>query len=106
MKDGKHRAIARRIEKFVGVPAGSQRSRFSLAVADDATDDQIRIVEGRAIGVSQGIAEFPAFMDGARGFRRNVARYSVRPGELPKQPLQSVPAALDCRIALRVRPFE
>ena len=31
---------------------------------------------------------------------------AVRPGELPKEPLQSVSAALDSRIALRVGPFE
>src|SRR5580704_2173539 len=102
MKDREHRAIARGIEKFVGVPTGGEGAGFRFAVADDAADDEIRIVEGRAVGVSQRIAKFAAFMNRAGGFRRNVARYSVRPGELPKQPLQSVLAALDCRIALGV----
>jgi hypothetical protein len=36
---------------------GGQRSSFSLAVADDAGDDQMRIVEGRAISVKQ---EYPS----------------------------------------------
>jgi len=53
MKDRKNRAIARRVQKFVGVPTGGQRTSFRLAVADDAGDDQIRIVEGGAIGMSQ-----------------------------------------------------
>jgi hypothetical protein len=39
------------------VPTGGQRTSFSLAVADDAGDDQMRIVEGRAISVEQ---EYPS----------------------------------------------
>ena len=106
MKDRKHRAIARRVEKLVGVPAGGQRAGFRLAVADDAGDDQIRIVESGAIGVEQRIAQFAAFMNGARRFRRHMAGNSIRPGELPEQPMQSVPAALDRRIALGIGPFQ
>ena len=53
MKDRKNRAIARGIEKLVGVPTGGQCTRLRLAVADDAGDDQIGIVESRAIGVDQ-----------------------------------------------------
>ena len=53
MKDRKNRAIARRVQKLVGVPTGGQRAGFRLAIADDAGDDQIRIVEGSAIGVGQ-----------------------------------------------------
>jgi hypothetical protein len=34
-----------------------QRTSFSLAVADDAGDDQMRLVEGRAISVEQ---EYPS----------------------------------------------
>jgi len=45
-------------------------------------------------------------MNGARSFRRYVAGNSVGPGELAKQPLQSIAAALDCRITLGVRSFE
>ena len=63
MKDRKHRAIARGIEKFVGVPAGSQSAGFGFAIADDASDDQVRIVESRAIGVRQRIAEFAALVN-------------------------------------------
>ena len=106
MKDRQNRAIARGIEKFIGVPTGGQRARFRLAVADDAGDDQIGIVESRAIGVDQRIAQLSAFVDRTWRFRRDVAGNSVRPGELAKQPMQSVPVALDRRIALGVRAFE
>ena len=106
MQDRQHRAVARRVEKLVGVPAGGQRAGFRLAVADDAGDDQIGIVEGRAIGVQQRIAQFAALMDRARRFRRDMAGNAVRPGELAEQPLQPVPAALDRRIALGIRPFQ
>src|SRR6202158_3067363 len=106
MKDGKHRAIARGVQKFVGMPTGSQCPGLSFAVADDATDDQIRVIEGGAIGMSQRITQFAAFMNGAGGFRRYVTGNPVRPGKLAKQPLQSVPAALDCRITLGVRALE
>ena len=106
MKDRKNRAIARRIEKLVGVPTRGERARFRLAVADDAGHDQIRIVECRAICMDEGIAEFAAFMDRPRRFRRDMTRDAVWPGELPKQPLQPVSAALDIRIALGVGPFQ
>ena len=106
MQDRKHRAIARRVEKLVGMPAGGQRAGFRFAVADDAGDDQIGIVERRAIGVEQRIAELAAFMNGAGRFRRDMAGNSVRPGELAKQPMQSVPAALDRRIAFGIGPFQ
>jgi phosphoketolase len=39
MKDGKYRTITCGIQKLVGMPTGSQRASFSLAVADDAGDD-------------------------------------------------------------------
>ena len=102
----KNRAIARGVQKFVGVPTCGQRASFRFAVADDAGDDQIRIVEGGAIGMDQGIAQLTAFVNGAGSFRRYMTGNSVRPGELAKEPMQSVPAALNRRIALRVGPLQ
>ena len=64
------------------------------------------IVEGGAIGMRQRIAQFAAFVNRAGRFRRDMAGNAVGPGELAKQPLQSVPAALDRRIALGVGAFE
>ena len=106
MKDRKYRAIACRIQKLVGVPAGRQGAGFGLAVADDAGDDQIRIVESGTISMDQGIAQFPTFMDRARRFRRHVTGNSIRPGELPEQPMQSAPVTLDRGVSLGIRPFQ
>src|ERR1700730_2663968 len=106
VKDWKNRAITRRVEKLVGVPARGERAGFRLAVADDTGDDQIRIVERRPIGMDQGIAQFAPLMDRSGSFRCDMAWDALRPGELPKEALQSVTAAVDVRIALRVGPFE
>ena len=73
MKDRKNGTIACGIEKLVGVPTRGKRARFRLTIADDAGDDQIRIVESSAIGMEEGIAEFAAFMDRAGSFRRHMA---------------------------------
>src|SRR5580704_6521722 len=106
MKDRKNCTIARRIEELVGVPARGERAGFRLAVADDAGDNQIRIVEGRAICMEEGIAEFAPLMDRPRCFRRDMDGNAVWPGELSKQPLQPVSAALDIRIAFGIGPFQ
>ena len=63
MKDRKYGAITRGIKELVGVPTGGERTGFGFSVANDATDDQIRVVEGGAIGMGQRIAEFAAFMN-------------------------------------------
>ena len=63
MEDREHRAIARGIEEFVGVPRGSEWPGFGLAIANHASGDQIRIVKHCAVGVRQGIAQLAAFMD-------------------------------------------
>jgi hypothetical protein len=102
MKNRKYCAIARGIEELVGVPTGGEGTSFRLAVTDDATDDQIWIVEGRSIRMCQRIAKLAAFVNGAGGFRRYMTGNSIGPGKLTKQPVQAVPAALDGRIAFGV----
>ena len=102
MQDRQDRAIARRVQKLVGMPAGGQGADFRFAVTDDAGDYQVWIVKGGAVGMEQGIAQFAALMDRAGRFRRHVTGNSVRPGELAEEPLQSVAAALNRRVALGV----
>ena len=72
------------------MPARRQRSGLRLAVADDAGDDQIGIVEGRAVGMREGIAEFAAFMDRARRLRRDVARDAAGERELREEALHAL----------------
>ena len=79
---------------------------FGLAVADDAGDDQIGIVEGRAIGVRKRIAKFAAFVDGTRRFRRHMAGNAAGEGKLFEQPLHSLGVLGDVRIEFAVGAFE
>src|SRR4029079_11643734 len=52
----KHRALGGRIEKFIGMPTGGQRTGLSLAVANYAGNNQIWIVEGSAKCVDKRVA--------------------------------------------------
>src|SRR4029453_6684576 len=76
------------------------------AVTDDAGDDEAGIVERRAVGVEQGVSQLAALMNGARSLRREVARDTVRPGELPKEPREALSIPPDVRIDLAVRSFQ
>ena len=69
------------MKELVGVPGCSQRSCFGFAVAHDHSDNQIRIVKGRAERMGDAVAEFAAFVDRARGLRRAVASDAAGEGE-------------------------
>ena len=73
VEDRQNRPVPRQVEEFVGMPARRQRSSFRLAVANDAGDDQIGVVEGRSVGVRDGIAELAAFVYLTGRLRRYVA---------------------------------
>jgi hypothetical protein len=47
VKNGQHRTVVHRIEKLVGVPGGGQWAGFRLAIANNTTGDQVRIVPSR-----------------------------------------------------------
>ena len=77
MQDRQDGAVGGGVEEFVGVPGGGERAGFGFAVADDAGDDQIGIVEYGAEGVADGISEFAAFVDRAGTFGGDVAGNSA-----------------------------
>ena len=106
MKDRQHRAVARRIQKLVAMPTRGQRSGFGLAVSDDATGEQVRIVEDRAAGVHDRVAEFSAFVDRARSFGRGVAGNSAGKRKLFEQFLHALFVLRDVGVELGVRAFE
>ena len=85
MQDRQHRAVGGRIEKLVGMPRRGQRSGFRLAVADDAGDDEIGIVEHRPERMAERIAQLAALVDRARALRRCVAGNSSGKRKLNKE---------------------
>ena len=88
------------------MPTGGAGAGFRLSVPDNARDNQVGIVEGRAVGVEQRVPQLAAFVNGARRFRRDMARNTVGPGELPKEPLDTVSVLPDRRVDLAVRAFQ
>ena len=106
VQDRQHRPIGRRIDELVRMPAGGERGRLRLAVADHAGDHEPRVVERRAPGVRQRVAQLAALVDRPRHLGRHMARHAVGPRELAKQPVHSLAVARDLRIALGVRAFE
>src|SRR5580704_16662839 len=76
VQDGEHGPISRRIQKLDALPTSFERASLSFAIADDASHDQIRIVERRSQSVDQRIAQFSAFMHGVRRMRPTMARNS------------------------------
>ena len=88
------------------MPAGRQRAGLRLAVADDAGDDQVGVVEGGAVGVRQRVAELAALVDRARRLRRDVAGDAAGKAELLEQPLHPLLVLRDVRIDLAVGALE
>jgi hypothetical protein len=85
------------------MPRGCQRSGFSLAISDDAGDDEIRIIEYRPERMAERIAEFAALVDRARALRRCVAGNSSWKRklneELPKPGLILADVGIDLTVS-------
>src|SRR5215510_8354347 len=65
MENGKDCSILCRIEKLVGMPAGRERTRFALSIANHAASDQSGIIKDCTICMDQRIAQFSAFVNRA-----------------------------------------
>ena len=90
VEDRQDGAVVDRVEELVRVPARGERPGLRLAVADDAADDEIRVVEGGAVGVGERVAELAALVDRARRLGRHVAGDAARERELAEQLAQPV----------------
>ena len=88
------------------MPRRGQRSGLRLAVADDAGDDEIGIVEHRAERVAERIAQLAALVDRARALRRRVAGNAAGKRELEKQLPQPGLVLADVGIDLAVGALE
>jgi hypothetical protein len=89
MQDRQHRSIRHRIEKLIGMPGSRHWTGLSLAIPNNAGDDEVWIVERRTICVRERVAEFATFMDRARSLRRRMARDTAWKTELLKQALHA-----------------
>src|SRR5438552_9532546 len=85
MQEGQHRAIVRRIEKLVGMPRSGERSGFRLAIADDAGDDEIGIIEHRPERMTERITQLAALVDRARTLWPCMAGNASRKRKLNKE---------------------
>ena len=106
VQDGQNRAVMDWIQKLVRVPARGQRAGLRFAIPHDAGDQQVGIVEGRAVSVREGIAEFPALVNRTGRLRRDMTGNAARKGKLLEQSLQSVGILGDVRINFAVGSFE
>ena len=67
------------------MPARRERAGLGLAVADDARDEQVGVVERRPERVRERVAELAALVDRAGRLRRGVARDAARERELAEE---------------------
>jgi hypothetical protein len=88
------------------VPGGGERPGLGLAVADHARHDEVGVVERRAVGVRQAVAELAAFVDRARRLRRDVRADVAGEGKLLEELLHPFLVLALVRIDLRVGAFE
>ena len=102
VQDGQHSTVAHRVQEFVGLPAGSQRAGLSFAIAHGAGHDKVGVIEGGTKGMSNGVAQLAALVDGTRSFRCNVRRNAAGEGELFEQLLHALFIAADVGVHLRI----
>ena len=106
VQDREHGTVADGVEELVGVPACRQRAGLRLAVADDAADDEVGVVEGGPVRVRERVAELAALVDRSGRLGGHVRRNASGERELPEQLAQAGLVAADVGIDLAVRPLQ
>ena len=85
VEDRQHGAVAGRVEVADRLPRPFERPGLGLAVADHARRDQVRVVEHRAEGVHERVAQLAALVDRAGCGHADVAGHATGGRELPEQ---------------------
>jgi hypothetical protein len=106
VENRQHGAVADRVDELVRVPRSGKRSGLRFAVADDAGDDQIGVVEHHPVRMRHAVPEFAALMDRAGGFRRDVRTDLSGEGELLEELAEPFRVLALVRIHLGVGAFE
>ena len=106
VKNRQNRAVPHGIEKVDRLPASFERASLRFAVANNAGDYQIGIVERRAESVNQRVAKFAALVHRVRDVRTAMAGHAARRRELAEHKPQAVFIAGDLRMDLGIGAFE
>src|SRR5262245_20474779 len=106
MQDGQDHAVGRRVQKLVGMPARGQGPGFSLAITDDAGDDQVWIVVGGAVRVRDSVPELSALVYRAWCFRGHVTRNAARERKLREEALHALLVLGDVWVDLAIGSLE
>ncbi len=106
VEDRQDGAVAIRVEEPHALPRPFERTGLGFAVADDARDDQIGVVERGAERVHERVAELAAFVDRPWGRRADVARDAPRRRELAEETQDAVLVLGDLGIDLGVGALE
>src|ERR1700731_421393 len=106
MQNGKHGAIAHRVQKFVGVPTGSQRSCLRFSVPDRYGHDQVGIVERGPEAMGKAVSEFASLMNRSRSFRSAMTADTSRERKLLEELVQPLGILALVRIDFRIHSFE
>src|SRR5674476_396179 len=106
VQNRQHGSVSNWVEKLVGLPCSSQRTRFRFTVADNAGDDQTGIVERGSEGMAERVPQLAAFVNRPRRRRSNVAGNPAGERELFEELLQPCLVLGDVRINLTPGAFE
>src|SRR6266478_327762 len=102
VQNRQHRSIVDRIQEFVRMPTTRQRPGFSLAIADNASDYQVRIVKGGAVTVGERVTEFPPFVNRSARLGRCMTGNAARERELLKEAFDTSLIQRDVRVDLTI----
>ena len=106
VEDRQHRPVAAGVEEGGQPPRRGQRTGLGLAVADDAGDDEVGVVERRTRRVGERVAELAALVDAPRRLHADVAGHPARRRELAEQRADAVGVVGDVRVDLGVGALE
>ena len=106
MQDRQDRPIACGIEEIYALPRAHERPGLGFAVANDRCHNEFRVVERRAEGMCEHIAEFAALVNGTGGGHAHVTWHAAGSGELAEEPLHTLVILCHIRIDLRVGAFQ
>src|SRR5450759_1350147 len=73
LQDRQYGAVRDRVEELVRLPCGRERAGFRFAVAYDAGDHQVGVVECGPKGMAERVSKLTAFVNRTRRRRGNVA---------------------------------